>query len=101
MRLPKILLFEPLFYQMGKEISWQIEKNLSVRGNETQIGQVIQVLLDNSAKYTPEGGRTQVILERISRNSVRLWVNSQGKPIPSEVLSMGPKRLVLTLAIRN
>ena len=76
--------FEPLFYQMGKEISWQIEKNLSVRGNETQIGQVIQVLLDNSAKYTPEGGRTQVILERISRNSVRLWVNSQGKPIPSE-----------------
>lgn len=41
-------------------------------------------LLDNSAKYTPEGGRTQVILERISRNSVRLWVNSQGKPIPSE-----------------
>lgn len=80
----KILLFEPLFYQMGKEISWQIEKNLSVRGNETQIGQVIQVLLDNSAKYTPEGWRTQVILERISRNSVRLWVNSQGKPIPSE-----------------
>ncbi len=80
----KILLFEPLFYQMGKEISWKIEKDLSVWGNEQQIGQVIQVLLDNSVKYTSDNGQAQVILERVSRSRVCLWVNSQGKPIPRE-----------------
>lgn len=57
-----------------------------VEGDETRLSQVLANLLNNSAKYTPGGGRIGLIVEReADRATVRIRDNGIG--IPAEMLS--------------
>jgi PAS domain S-box-containing protein len=48
--------------------------------------QVVTNLLDNAIKYSPDGGRIDVILDQVPSRHVRLIVQDQGIGIPSDQL---------------
>jgi two-component system phosphate regulon sensor histidine kinase PhoR len=54
-----------------------------VLGDEGGLAQVIDNLLDNAIKYTPEGGRITVGVERDGGGRVRLAVQDTGVGIPA------------------
>jgi signal transduction histidine kinase/ActR/RegA family two-component response regulator len=58
---------------------------LRVEGDPTRLAQVVWNLLNNSAKYTPEGGRITLAAER-GRGEVALRVRDTGMGIPAEAL---------------
>jgi PAS domain S-box-containing protein len=58
---------------------------LRVLGDETRLVQVVQNLLDNAAKYTPEGGRIEVRARR-DAGSVLVAVKDNGIGMESEML---------------
>lgn len=80
----KILTFEPVFYQEEKPLSYRVEKNVLMKGNPHEMGQLVQALIDNAVKYSVEKGLTEIRLEQSGWNKARLWVNSQGNPIPRD-----------------
>ena len=100
----KLLIFEPLIFQEGKELRYEVADDVMVKGDAAQLGQLVKVLLDNAVKYadgtsaatdsegtdqaradrTDGGGRVEVRLEPAGRGRARLWVNSEGEAIPKE-----------------
>jgi heavy metal sensor kinase len=56
-----------------------------VRGDRASLRRLVWTLLDNAIKYTPEGGRVDVSLER-SPTHVRVAVRDAGVGIPPELL---------------
>lgn len=65
--------FKTLAGTQGKEFITHIEPMLSVTGDEKAIGQLISILLDNAVKYSDDGGRIEVTLEK-QKTTVRLSV---------------------------
>ena len=70
---------------------------MSVKGDASQLGKLVTVLLDNAVKYASgtadeageagedragSAGRVAVRLEPAGRGRARLWVNSEGRADP-------------------
>lgn len=79
-----ILPFEAVFYEKKLELSSKIEENIRIKGNETQMKQVLEVFLDNALHYSIEGGSVEVVLQKTTRKHCLLSVSNQGIPIPQE-----------------
>ncbi|MEY4669017.1 MAG: hypothetical protein RL518_1716 [Pseudomonadota bacterium] len=56
-----------------------------VNGDLTRLAQVISNLLNNSAKYTPKGGRIELHAQRLPKSAV-IKVTDNGLGIPQEML---------------
>lgn len=54
-----------------------------VNGDKSKISEVIDNLLDNAIKYTPEGGKVEVTLEK-NKNSAKVSVTDTGIGISEE-----------------
>jgi signal transduction histidine kinase len=72
--------------QMEREFRLSVDEGSAlVIGNESQLGQVVDNLLDNAFKFTPKNGAISVSLEQTS-NEVKLKVSDTGIGIPAEDL---------------
>jgi PAS domain S-box-containing protein len=60
-------------------------ETIPVEADTTRLAQVVSNLLNNAAKYTPEGGRIRLTVETTSREAV-LHVCDSGMGIPAELL---------------
>ena len=58
---------------------------VEVRGDRTSLGRLLWTLLDNAVKYTPEGGRIEIALER-SGGEATVSVRDSGIGIPKDAL---------------
>ena len=58
---------------------------LFVEGDRVRLSQVVENLLANAAKYTPDGGRIAVILARQGDKAV-VRIRDNGRGIPAEML---------------
>lgn len=67
----------------GKELTSEIEKNLSYNGDEKAIRQLTSILLDNAIKYTDENGSIKVRLKKSGRK-INLSVYNTVKSITKE-----------------
>ena len=81
------LFFEPLIFEEGKSIVYEGDPDVRVRGSESHIKQLIEILLDNARKYSYD--QTQITL-RIKKQAQRkraiLTVNNCGDTIePSKL----------------
>ncbi len=62
--------FHPMAKAQNKELCVHIQPDITWRGHEDSIRQLISVLLDNALKYSPEGSETRLQLERRNRSII-------------------------------
>jgi signal transduction histidine kinase len=74
-------LYEPLAYERRQDIAAALAPGVTVPGDRDLLFQAAANLLDNAVKYTPEGGRIRVSLERFD-DEARIVVADNGPGIP-------------------
>jgi len=76
----------PLIDGRGHELTLHVPSDpVWVRGDAVRLGQVLSNLLNNAAKYTPDGGRIALTAERLD-SEVILTVADNGLGLPAEGL---------------
>ncbi len=76
-----LLNFEIQCYEKGKVLSQNVEENVFVKGNESELKQLVEIFLDNACKYSNEKGEIAVSLETAG-NKCLLSFKNTGTPIP-------------------
>lgn len=81
------LAFEPVAFEAGKPLSWDVTPALTVSGDGEKLRRLLSILLDNAAKYGAPGEGIVLSL-RAERGQAILSVanGSGGHPIPPEEL---------------
>lgn len=79
------LPFEPVYFERELGLDCRIEEGIWVRGSQAHLKQVLDILLDNAAKYTSRPGTVSVGLRR-QGNHCLLSVAGPGAPIGKEDL---------------
>jgi len=72
---------QPLADQNEVEVGFAVDEELAAYADEIQLVQLVHNLIDNAVKYTPSGGRVDVIGER-SGDGVSISVRDTGIGIP-------------------
>jgi PAS domain S-box-containing protein len=76
----------PLIDSRGHELALHVPSDpVWVRGDAARLGQVLSNLLNNAAKYTPDGGRIALTAERRDSEAI-LTVADNGLGLPAEGL---------------
>ena len=79
------LRFEPVAYEAGHTLSYDIAPGLWVRGDGQKLEQAVAVLLDNAIKYAAPHTEIRLDAVRQGKNAC-LWVENQGDAIPADKL---------------
>lgn len=81
------LAFEPVAFEAGKPLSWDVTPGLTVSGDGEKLRRLLSILLDNAAKYGAPGEGIVLSL-RAERSQAVFSVSngSGGHPIPPEEL---------------
>ena len=80
------LRFEPVAFEAGRPLQYDIQNGLSMTGDCQQLDQLVDILLDNAVKYAAPDGAIQLTLNAAGKHAV-LTVENPGEPIPPEKLS--------------
>ena len=75
-----VLSVQLLYEEQDRPLSVDIREDIRIRGNEQQLYQLLDVLLDNALKYSEGEGAVEVAL-KLQRNSCLLTVTSPGTPL--------------------
>lgn len=75
-----LLPFESIAFEKGISLVGEITPELYVKGKETELKQLVAILLDNAYKYVGKEGCVTLVAER-QGEKVRLTVNNTGEPI--------------------
>jgi signal transduction histidine kinase len=78
-----LLNFEIQCFEKGKTLNQDVEKNIFINGNETEIKQFISIFLDNAYKYSDEKGEISVCLKSQGGKCILSFKNT-GAPIPAD-----------------
>ncbi|MEA4933863.1 MAG: HAMP domain-containing sensor histidine kinase [Lawsonibacter sp.] len=79
------LLFEPVAFEAGKPLQYEVADGVTVLGDADKLKQVISILLDNAIKYGRDKCPVTMTLQKTGRHA-RLSVSNAGDPIPPEQL---------------
>lgn len=78
-----VLRFEPVAFEAGHPLHYDIENGLSVSGDGEQLRRLVSILLDNAIKYAAEKTPVRITMDRAGKQVI-LAVENQGTPIPPE-----------------
>lgn len=81
-----VLSFEPVIFEQGKTLVSDIEPDLYIKGDESQLRQLVGILLDNACKYTDEKGTIRVELTAAADHQIKMMVSNTGAYIPADQL---------------
>lgn len=81
-----ILSYESLAYEEGKLIEDNISENIEVLGQESQLKQLITILLDNAIKHSLDKGKIKVDLLQEKKTAI-LRVSNPSQVYPDDVLN--------------
>lgn len=82
------LSFQALAQTQNKDFLCQVPPMLSYVGNEKAVRQLVNILMDNALKYSPESGTVSLTVRQQGRQ-LRLRVfNATEEPIPKEDLDL-------------
>ncbi len=80
--------FLALAKMQNKEIQCKVTPMMSFHGNEKAIRQLINILMDNAIKYSPENGMVSVEATKHGRNLILSIFNTTQVEIPKEKLDL-------------
>ena len=83
--LESVLAFEPVAFESGRELVYDIQPELTVMGSGVQLRRLTDSLLDNAVKYAAEGTPIRLLLRQEGRCAA-LRVENRGETIPAEKL---------------
>lgn len=78
-----VLLFESIAFENKVTLENHIESGITLTGCESQLKQVVTILLDNACKYAGKNGTVSVELKKTAHSTV-LSVCNSGEIIPAE-----------------
>ena len=78
-----VLPFEPMYFEQGLLLESDIEPGVMLAGNEAQLSQVAEILLDNARKYASPGGIVRLTLHTQGRQAV-MAVASPGATLTAQ-----------------
>ena len=79
-----VLTFESLMFENQIELKYDIQKDIKMNCNNSQIKQLVAILLDNAIKHSIERGEIQVLLKK-QKSDIFLSVSNKGKDIPKNM----------------
>ena len=79
------LRFEPVAFEAGHTLSYDIAPDLTVRGDREKLAQAVAVLLDNAIKYAAPHTEIRLDALRQGRNAC-VQVENRGADIPADKL---------------
>jgi len=80
-----LLPFEPVYFEKGLTLASDLSEGIRVKGSPAHLKQVLDILLDNGAKYSSPAGTVTVTLRRQGSHCL-LAVSSPGEAIGKEDL---------------
>lgn len=83
--LSGLLSFEAVAFEQGIRVRADIQPELYLQGVESQLQQLVAILLDNAVKYAGKGGWVRVGLSG-QEGRLQLEVSNSGDPIPEKDL---------------
>ena len=95
-----LLRFEAVYFEKGRFLEGEITDGLRVRGSYDHLQRVVDILLDNGAKYGSSGSTIRVKLYRQGSQCI-LRVDSEGEAISKEDLRNIFKRFYRTDKARS
>ena len=81
--LESALAFEPVAFESGRELRYDIQPELTMQGSAAQLRRLADILLDNAVKYAAAGTPVMLLVRREGRNAL-LQVENRGQTIPPE-----------------
>ncbi|MCR4768229.1 MAG: HAMP domain-containing histidine kinase [Saccharofermentans sp.] len=78
--------FKGLARASGKTITSEIADGLSYNGDQRAIEELVSILMDNSVKYSPEGGNIEVSLHKQGSKIIFRVYNDTKEPVPADVI---------------
>lgn len=99
--LNEALVYEPVFFEKDLPFSFDIAPNLFIKGDPLHLKQLVNILLDNAAKYSSPGGETYLTLHRHSSKWCLLTVSNRGDAIPEQDLKNLFKRFYRADKVRT
>lgn len=94
-----ILMMEAAIFEKQITLDYEIDPDVTVRGNSEQLKQVVMILLDNAMKYTEPKGSIHIELKR-HHHDMTLSVTNTGEGIAPEHLDPIFERFYRTDASR-
>ncbi|MBS6646283.1 MAG: GHKL domain-containing protein [Clostridiaceae bacterium] len=79
----RVLLFESLAFEQNLTLNSDIAPDIHLTGSESQIKQLLTILLDNGCKYAGKGGSVSLTLKK-EQDKILLSVHNSGNPISPE-----------------
>lgn len=76
-----LLPFEPVFFEKHLELESSLEPDIFVNGNAAYLEKLLDILLDNAAKYSFPKGKTSVSLTKSGNRHCTLTVSNPGETI--------------------
>ncbi len=95
------MVFEPVFFEKELPFTYEVAPDITMLGNEGQLRQLVEILLDNAAKYVSPGGETRLTLRRTGHRRCLLEAANQGEPIPAAELKELFKRFYRADKVRT
>lgn len=80
-----VLSFEALFFEQGLELQADLAEGIRVKGNETQLRQLAEILLDNARKYSLPG-EVNLQLRKNNCRSCTISLSNPAQPLSKEAL---------------
>ena len=79
-----VLTFESLMYENKIELEYDIQKDINIKCNSSQIKQLVAILIYNAIKQSETKGKISIALKK-QKNDTVLTVSNRGKEIPKEI----------------
>ena len=70
-----MLPFEQVLTRQKKQLTYDITDDITLKGNESSIRELISILIDNAAKYCEESGTVHVELHTVN-SKIRLAITN-------------------------
>ncbi|QDU73043.1 Autoinducer 2 sensor kinase/phosphatase LuxQ [Bremerella volcania] len=77
---------QPLIEDSEHTLEVVIDSDITIHADPHRLAQVVSNLLNNAAKYTPDGGKITLWVEQPSANQVAIHVRDTGIGIPADMI---------------